>query len=148
MAHSQGTLIEVDDDELFKEKEWIGRGKKYDWSNLQAVSHRQRIHPSKYLKIFSVEPTYLHQIYLLPISFHSSYHGCHQDEKAVGTGKLRDDRWKEGLHEPAPGGRGGITNGVTAPDLAGGNGANAAAAAVTVAWQVCNFHFTFTRHYS
>jgi len=34
MARSQGTLIEVDDDELFEEKEWIGRGKKYDWSNL------------------------------------------------------------------------------------------------------------------
>ena len=34
MAISQGTLIEVDDDELFEEKEWIGRGKKYDWANL------------------------------------------------------------------------------------------------------------------
>lgn len=34
MAISAETLIEVDDDELFEEKVWIGRGKKYDWANL------------------------------------------------------------------------------------------------------------------
>jgi len=34
MATSQGMVIEVDDDELFEEKEWIGRGKKYDWAVL------------------------------------------------------------------------------------------------------------------
>ncbi|KAF8801615.1 hypothetical protein BYT27DRAFT_7261749 [Phlegmacium glaucopus] len=58
-----------------------------------------------------------------------------QDEKAAGTGKLQDDRWKEGPREPAPGGRGGIIDGVTAPDLAGGNAANAAVAAGTAAKQ-------------
>jgi hypothetical protein len=62
-----------------------------------------------------------------------------QDKKAVGTGKLRDDRWKEGSSSraPAPGGRGGIINGVTAPDLEGGNAVNAAVVAATVAKQVC-----------
>ncbi|PPQ87308.1 hypothetical protein CVT25_002058 [Psilocybe cyanescens] len=58
-----------------------------------------------------------------------------QDEKAAGTGKLRDDQWKEGLREPAPGGRGGVINGVAAPELAGGNATNAAAAAATIAKQ-------------
>ncbi|PPQ73525.1 hypothetical protein CVT25_012435 [Psilocybe cyanescens] len=34
MAKSQGIVIEVDDDEFFKEEEWIGKGKKYDWEKL------------------------------------------------------------------------------------------------------------------
>jgi hypothetical protein len=33
MVISQGAMIEVDD-KLFDEKEWIGRGKKYDWATL------------------------------------------------------------------------------------------------------------------
>jgi hypothetical protein len=34
MAVFQHEIIDIDNDELFTEKDWIGRGKKYDWTNL------------------------------------------------------------------------------------------------------------------
>lgn len=52
-----------------------------------------------------------------------------QDESAVGTGLERQQRWRA----PAPGGRGGLVEGVAAPNPAAGSSANAAVSADAVA---------------
>lgn len=58
-----------------------------------------------------------------------------QDERGAGTGLERVARWHE--REPAPGGRGGIIGGASAPGFPSGNVANAAVVAGNVAKQVC-----------
>jgi hypothetical protein len=54
-------------------------------------------------------------------------------EKGVGTGLERAARWRN----PAPGGRSGEIDGISAPTLAAGNSANAAAVADGNAKRVC-----------
>lgn len=58
-----------------------------------------------------------------------------QDDKAVGTGSERAARWQD---NHALGGRDGQVNGVSAPDIASGNAANAALAATAVTKKVSN----------
>ena len=58
-----------------------------------------------------------------------------QDDVAIGTGANRRDRWTDN-RVPAPGGREGIINGATAPDVQAGNAANAALTAAAVAKKV------------
>jgi hypothetical protein len=46
MPSFQHEIIDIGNDELlFKEKDWIGRGKKYDWTNLPGyvTSAKKRI---------------------------------------------------------------------------------------------------------
>lgn len=57
-----------------------------------------------------------------------------QDDKAAGTGQERAARWHE---NHAPGGWDGEVGGMSAPDLASGNVANAALAATAIAKKVC-----------
>ena len=58
-----------------------------------------------------------------------------QDERGAGTGLERVARWHE--RKPAPGGRSGIINGTSLPDLPAGNEANAAVVATNVTKTVC-----------
>ena len=58
-----------------------------------------------------------------------------QDERGAGTGLERVARWHE--REPAPGGRNGVINGTSLPDLPAGNEANVAVAAANVTKMVC-----------
>ena len=62
-----------------------------------------------------------------------------QDERGAGTGLERVARWHE--REPAPGGRNGVINGTSVPDLPAGNEANAAVVAANVAKTVCVLPF-------
>jgi hypothetical protein len=69
MPSFQHEIIDIGNDELlFEEKDWIGRGKKYDWTNLPGMSHRQKTHPLRYYINLSIEHNNLRQIYQLPIS--------------------------------------------------------------------------------
>ncbi|KAF4618011.1 hypothetical protein D9613_012841 [Agrocybe pediades] len=55
-----------------------------------------------------------------------------QDDQALGTGKLRNERWRTA----APGGKGGVVDGTVAPEnVAGGDSANASTVATTNAQQ-------------
>jgi hypothetical protein len=56
-----------------------------------------------------------------------------QQDHAIGTGCERAARWRA----PAPGGREGQIDGLSAPALPSGNSANAAVAASAIAKKVC-----------
>ncbi|KAF9481696.1 hypothetical protein BDN70DRAFT_991713 [Pholiota conissans] len=115
----------------------IGRGTlKFDRLDFDTLVQMRRNHQTKQaaqgVRTKLTKPTNEDKSTALRSKILREMHGAlkeAQDEAAMGTGLERQQRWRA----PAPGGRGGLVEGVAAPDLAAGTSANAAVSADAIA---------------